>query len=62
MKLNISRGVRREPPRIVIHGGPGIGKTTLASRAPAPIFLDLEHGTLQMDVDHLSNKMADLEK
>ena len=50
MKLNISRGVRREPPRIVIHGGPGIGKTTLASRAPSPVFLDLEHGTLQIDV------------
>ena len=50
MKLNISRGVRREPPRIVIHGGPGIGKTTLASRAPNPVFLDLEHGTLQIDV------------
>ncbi len=49
-KLNISRGVKREPPRIVLHGAPGIGKSTLASRAPAPVFLDLEHGTLQMDV------------
>lgn len=49
-KLNISRGVKREPPRIVLHGAPGIGKSTLASRAPNPVFLDLEHGTLQMDV------------
>lgn len=49
-KLNITRGVRREPPRIVLHGAPGIGKSTLASRAPSPVFLDLEHGTLQMDV------------
>lgn len=48
--LNITRGVRREPPRIVIHGAPGIGKSTLASRAPSPLFIDLEHGTLQMDV------------
>lgn len=49
-KLNISRGVRREPPRIVLHGAPGIGKSTLASRAPAPLFIDLEHGTKQLDV------------
>ena len=49
-KLAISRGVKREPPRIVIHGAPGIGKSTLASSAPAPVFIDLEHGTLQMDV------------
>jgi FMN phosphatase YigB (HAD superfamily) len=49
-KLNITRGVRREPPRIVIHGAPGIGKSTLASRAPSPLFIDLEHGTKQIDV------------
>lgn len=53
MKLNISRGIRREPPRIVIHGGPGIGKTTLASRAPNPVFIDLEHGTNQVDVPRI---------
>lgn len=53
MKLEISRGIRREPPRIVIHGGPGIGKTTLASRAPSPVFLDLEHGTNQIDVPRI---------
>lgn len=53
MKLEISRGIRREPPRIVIHGGPGIGKTTLASRAPNPVFLDLEHGTNQIDVPRI---------
>lgn len=49
-KLNITRGVKWEPPRIVIHGAPGIGKSTLASNAPAPLFIDLEHGTKQIDV------------
>lgn len=52
-KLQVSKGVKREPPRIVIHGAPGIGKSTFASRAPNPVFIDLEHGTLQMDVSRV---------
>ncbi len=35
---------KKQPPRIVIHGGPGVGKSTLASMAPKPIFIDLEGG------------------
>ena len=35
---------------LTIYGGPGIGKTTLAASAPDPVFLDLEHGTRQIDV------------
>ena len=54
-KLSITRGVKREPPRIVIHGAPGMGKSTLASHAPAPLFIDLEHGTLQMDVARIDD-------
>lgn len=54
-KLNITRGVQHEPPRIVIHGAPGIGKSTLASQAPAPLFIDLEHGTKQLDVARVDN-------
>lgn len=33
------------PPRLLIYGPPGIGKTTLASEFPAPVFLQLEDGT-----------------
>jgi hypothetical protein len=54
-KLSVSRGARVEPPRIVIHGAPGIGKSTLASCASNPVFIDLEHGTLQLDVARIDN-------
>jgi hypothetical protein len=33
------------PPRLVIYGPPKIGKTTLASEFPAPVFLFTEDGT-----------------
>lgn len=33
------------PPRVLIYGTPGIGKTTLASEFPASVFLQLEDGT-----------------
>ena len=31
-------------PRILIHGAEGVGKTTIASKFPAPIFLQAEDG------------------
>src|SRR5258708_1990828 len=32
------------PPRILVHGQEGVGKTTLAAKFPAPIFLRTEDG------------------
>lgn len=34
-----------EAPRLLIYGPPGIGKTTLASEFPNPVFLQVEDGT-----------------
>ena len=39
--------------RICIYGPEGIGKSTLASRFPDPLFIDTEGGTAQMDVKRL---------
>lgn len=33
------------PPRVLIYGPPGMGKTTLASEFPDPVFLQIEDGT-----------------
>jgi hypothetical protein len=41
---------KQKPPMVLIHAKPGVGKTTLASEFPAPILIDLEGGSgdLQM--------------
>ena len=33
------------PPRVLVYGPPGIGKTTLAAEFPSPVFLQVEDGT-----------------
>lgn len=48
--MNISRGKKKVAHKIVIYGPSGIGKTTLASRFPMPLFIDTEDSTSQMDV------------
>jgi len=52
--LNITSGKISRPQKIVIYGSEGIGKTTLASRFPKPLFIDTEGGTAQMDVNRLA--------
>lgn len=39
------------PPRLVVYGVPGIGKTTFAASAPNPIFLPVEDGLGTLAVD-----------
>ena len=40
-----------KPPRIIIYGPAGIGKTTFASQAPNPIFILTEDGLGDIEVD-----------
>ena len=42
-------GRMRVPPRLMVYGTEGIGKSTLASRAPDPIFVQTEDGLGQVD-------------
>ena len=50
MKLNIVTGKIARPIKTVIYGTEGVGKSTLASKFPEPLFFDVEGGTSQLDV------------
>lgn len=48
MKITSGKVMRAQ--KVVIYGSEGIGKSTLASRFPNPLFIDTEGGTAQLDV------------
>jgi len=51
--LAVSRGRITRPQKAVIYGPEGVGKSTLASGLPGPVFLDTEGGTHHLDVVRL---------
>jgi hypothetical protein len=52
MKLEqIKRGGDIKPPRVLIYGPAGVGKTTFGAAAPNPIFLPIEDGLGKIEVD-----------
>lgn len=51
MRLDaLVKGRQQSPARVVLYGPEGIGKSTFAANAPAPVFLGAEDGTSQLDV------------
>lgn len=51
--LALQTGRIQRPQKAVIYGPEGIGKSTLASQFPSPVFLDTEGGTHHLDVTRL---------
>lgn len=48
--LSISKGPIARAQKVVIYGPEGVGKSTLASCFPSPLFIDVEGGTAHLDV------------
>ena len=48
---SISRSLGFKAPAIVVHGASGVGKTTLGSGAPNPIYICTEDGLGKLEVD-----------
>lgn len=59
--LEISEGVVRRPQKVAIYGPEGIGKSTIASKFPDPLFIDTEGGTSHMAVRRIKTP-ADWER
>lgn len=47
-----------KPPRIVIHGVQGIGKTTFLSKMPNPILIPIEDGLGDIDIEAFPQALA----
>lgn len=48
--MKIIQGKQQKPRKLLIYGPHGVGKSTLASGAPRPVFLDVEDGLNDLDV------------
>ena len=56
--MRILTGKSAKPRRIMLYGVHGVGKSTWASQAPSPLFLDIEDGIGDIDVkktEHLQS-------
>ena len=47
--FTVLRGKQPAAWKALVYGAPGVGKSTLGTRAPAPLFLDLEKGLSRID-------------
>ncbi len=46
---SITKGREQQPPRIMIYGSEGVGKSSFASLAPNPVFVQTEDGLSEID-------------
>lgn len=53
--MKLTKGARVLPHLILIHGRDGVGKTTLASEFPNPVFIGPEAGTYNLDVERFED-------
>ena len=62
LKSLIKKQTEKKPPRIVVHGIHGVGKSLFASKAPSPVFLTTEDGLTEIKVDQfpLSESLDDV--
>ncbi|XHR26717.1 MAG: ATP-binding protein [Chthoniobacteraceae bacterium] len=51
--LTLQTGRIQRPQKAVIYSPEGIGKSTLASQCPSPVFLDTEGGSHHLDIVRL---------
>ena len=49
---SLKRTTSHTPPRILIHGVAGVGKTTFAASADRPVIIATEEGLGTLDVPH----------
>jgi hypothetical protein len=47
----VQRGRVPKPPRVLLYGGEGVGKSTFGSQAPKPIFIQTEDGLDEINCD-----------
>jgi hypothetical protein len=55
---NVRKGRIDAPLRVLLHGVEGVGKSTFASHAPAPIFVGADQGTGELDVARFPEPQA----
>ena len=48
---SIRKGKVIKPPRVLVYGTEGVGKSTFAASAPSPIFVPTEDGQDQIECD-----------
>ena len=60
--VELTTGKIAAPVKCVVYGAEGIGKSTLASKMPGAVFLDLEKGTSRIDVKRVDKRYQNIDQ